>query len=235
MTSSPCLHSCTDSHSLTNHASSFWDRTFTTTPLVTLFGLQSTQMAAQKRKAPGTPEAAGRRRSVRVSSSGKKSKYFEGDTESDDEDILGAASDVTPVAQKKRGRGRPPKSSTSATKNATSSTLKGMRAKKVESDDEDDDDADEYKEEQDEDDEKENAGDGEYDDELGSDEEPRVTITPLAKMRDTGGVLYEDERVHKNTMLFLKDLKANNKRSWLKGARTAHQAECGVLVEIHMS
>jgi hypothetical protein len=45
----------------------------------------------------------------------------------------------------------------------------------------------------------------------------RVTIIPIAQLRDTAGVEYADERLHKNTMLFLKDLKANNNRPWLKG------------------
>ncbi|KAI1208255.1 uncharacterized protein F4807DRAFT_432193 [Annulohypoxylon truncatum] len=35
-------------------------------------------------------------------------------------------------------------------------------------------------------------------------------------MRDLDGIDYEDERLHKNTFLFLKDLKANNNRKWLK-------------------
>lgn len=49
------------------------------------------------------------------------------------------------------------------------------------------------------------------------DDAPRkVVIIPLEKMRDTGGVAYEDHKVHTNTLLFLKDLKANNKRTWLK-------------------
>lgn len=42
------------------------------------------------------------------------------------------------------------------------------------------------------------------------------TVIPLEKMRETGGIEYADSKVHKNTMLFLKDLKANNKRPWLK-------------------
>ncbi|KXJ89780.1 hypothetical protein Micbo1qcDRAFT_136870 [Microdochium bolleyi] len=48
------------------------------------------------------------------------------------------------------------------------------------------------------------------------DEESRVTFIPLPKLRDEGGIDYEPERIHPNTLLFLKDLKANNKRSWLK-------------------
>ncbi|KAG8423650.1 hypothetical protein J3458_000526 [Metarhizium acridum] len=58
--------------------------------------------------------------------------------------------------------------------------------------------------------------DEEEDDEESEDAPRRVEIIPLQKMRDTGGVEYEDHKIHKNTLLFLKDLKANNKRSWLK-------------------
>ncbi|RYP30699.1 hypothetical protein DL767_006115 [Monosporascus sp. MG133] len=56
----------------------------------------------------------------------------------------------------------------------------------------------------------------EDDDEGSEDEDGRVTFIPLPQLRDTGGVDYEDARLHPNTLLFLRDLKANNKRSWLK-------------------
>lgn len=55
--------------------------------------------------------------------------------------------------------------------------------------------------------------DGDSDD---SDAPPKVTIIPLVKLRDTEGIEYEDFKLHKNTMLFLRDLKANNQRPWLK-------------------
>lgn len=175
-------------------------------------------MPAQKRKAPNAPETSGRRRSGRISSSGKKSQYFDGDTDEDGEDEFGAASETPPISTKKRGRGRPPKSAASTP--GRGRPVGSKKARKVEPPEEevDGDDYADEDEEQQEGSEEKGGGDGEYDDELGSDEEPRVTITPLAKMREIGGVPYEDERLHKNTMLFLKDLKANNKRSWLKGA-----------------
>ncbi|KAI0438964.1 hypothetical protein F4803DRAFT_70568 [Xylaria telfairii] len=47
-------------------------------------------------------------------------------------------------------------------------------------------------------------------------DEPKVTFIPLPELRDTNGIEYEDTKVHPNTLLFLGDLKANNKRSWLK-------------------
>jgi hypothetical protein len=45
---------------------------------------------------------------------------------------------------------------------------------------------------------------------------PKVTIIPLPKAREAGDVPYEDGRIHENTMLFLKDLKANNNREWMR-------------------
>ncbi|WEW56729.1 hypothetical protein PRK78_002178 [Emydomyces testavorans] len=38
----------------------------------------------------------------------------------------------------------------------------------------------------------------------------------LPNARDPGNTPYEDHTIHPNTMLFLKDLKANNNREWLK-------------------
>jgi len=63
--------------------------------------------------------------------------------------------------------------------------------------------------------------DGDDDEDEDDDEESRVTFIPLPKLRDEGGIDYEPERIHPNTLAFLKDLKANNKRSWLK----LHDAE----------
>jgi hypothetical protein len=36
------------------------------------------------------------------------------------------------------------------------------------------------------------------------------------RARSPGDTLYTDETIHPNTMLFLKDLAANNNRQWLK-------------------
>ncbi|KAN0076256.1 Conserved hypothetical protein (DUF2461) domain containing protein [Elaphomyces granulatus] len=41
------------------------------------------------------------------------------------------------------------------------------------------------------------------------------------KARSPGGILYQDEIIHPNTILFLQDLKENNERQWLK----AHDAD----------
>ncbi|KAK7409001.1 hypothetical protein QQX98_008820 [Neonectria punicea] len=60
--------------------------------------------------------------------------------------------------------------------------------------------------------------DKEDDDEDSDDEDapPKVTFIPLPKLLDPGGIEYEDEKLHPNTVLFLKELKANNRRPWLK-------------------
>lgn len=54
------------------------------------------------------------------------------------------------------------------------------------------------------------------DEEVDEDAPPKVTFIPLPKLRDTGDIAYADDRLHPNTLAFLKDLKANNKRTWLK-------------------
>ncbi|KAK8031031.1 hypothetical protein PG990_000765 [Apiospora arundinis] len=219
-----------------------------------------------------TPQAApSRRRSTRVSSTGKKSNYFEDDVDEsedtdaprnpakntkkrarvesdhDDDDESDEApykeegdssskddgdevddeeedesDEAKPSLPAKRGRGRPPGKSPKAAKKAKDedesdappprkrgrpskaaatpkatpkAASKGRAKAAAASEDEDLDDDDD-------------------DDEF--DEENRVTFEPLPQLRDDGGIEYEDTRIHPNTMAFLKDLKANNKRSWLK-------------------
>lgn len=168
-------------------------------------------MPAQKRKAPETPASSDRRRSGRISSSGQKSKYFEADSDSE-EDELGddykfEDSDEpkasTNGSHKKRGRGRPSQDAVPTSRRKSG----GGKKAKIELDDDDDD---VYAEQESEEKEKDDEDD---EDDF---ETNRYTITPLIKMRDLGGVPYEDDRLHKNTLLFLKDLKANNERSWLK-------------------
>lgn len=139
-------------------------------------------------------------------SEGDADDGFEEDKEeSDDDDDDGSESEEPPPAAKKRGRGRPAKATARATpvkkasaKARASNTPKAkpmakakakMKVKAESEEDEDDDD---------------------------DDEDNRITFIPAVQLRDTGGVDYEDTRLHKNTLLFLKDLRANNKRSWLK-------------------
>lgn len=55
-----------------------------------------------------------------------------------------------------------------------------------------------------------------YEDDDDDDVGPQSYSIPLPKARDAGDQPYEDGRIHPNTFLFLKDLKANNNREWLK-------------------
>ncbi|KZZ96676.1 hypothetical protein AAL_03905 [Moelleriella libera RCEF 2490] len=143
------------------------------------------------RKRTDSGPASARRRSGRLSTSEHKSSYFEGTDEEDDGD-----GDAAPPARK-----RPRKTITSRTNNVDSSDDDEQYQ-----DDSSTEDANHEEEEQEDD-----------NDDDDDDAAPRkVQIIPLVKMRDTGGVDYADHKLHRNTLLFLKDLKANNKRSWLK-------------------
>ncbi|KAI1078142.1 hypothetical protein F5B20DRAFT_244141 [Whalleya microplaca] len=183
-------------------------------------------------------ESSSRRRSGRISSSGRKSNYFEDDDDdidddgpprkavksqakakvpsrktkddSDDEllyesvsededeaDEYGDESPDEPAPPPKRGRGRPQaKTPIKSKKKPDPKVQSKMRAKSEEFEAQDDDNDDEDEDE--------------------DDDENRITFIPHPKLRDTNGVDYEDTRLHENTLLFLKDLKANNKRDWLK-------------------
>ncbi|GMF67838.1 unnamed protein product [Aspergillus oryzae] len=46
-----------------------------------------------------------------------------------------------------------------------------------------------------------------------------VTIIPHETLRPINGVEYSDYKIHKNTLLYLMDLRANNRRSWFKRKR----------------
>ncbi|KAL2149317.1 hypothetical protein VTH82DRAFT_8665 [Thermothelomyces myriococcoides] len=148
--------------------------------------------AAAGEEGIATPqEPAQRRRSLRVSKTQEKSKYFEGSSDSD------AKAKSTP--KKGRGRGRPAK-----------------KAKVAAESDNDGDEHEEATEEETGGAQKAAAEADEGDQEVDEDAPPKVTFIPLPKLRDTGNIEYADERLHPNTLAFLKDLKANNKRSWLK-------------------
>ena len=41
-----------------------------------------------------------------------------------------------------------------------------------------------------------------------------VTIIPHEMLRPLDGVEYADHKIHKNTLLYLEDLRVNNRRSW---------------------
>jgi hypothetical protein len=46
--------------------------------------------------------------------------------------------------------------------------------------------------------------------------EPESYTVPFPKAREAGDTPYANDRIHPNTLLFLKELKANNNRDWLK-------------------
>ncbi|KAG7127317.1 hypothetical protein HYQ44_000235 [Verticillium longisporum] len=178
-------------------------------------------MSARKRAAASPPEDEPRRRPRRTTSTPKKSAYF--DDESDEsadfkgedlsEDEEDEKDEETEDEPPKRGRGRPPKAKAKAKAKAKSPIVKrnGTKLKKgKKSKDEEEEDGDEYKEK--EFSEEEDDEDEEDDD----DEAPRVTITKLIGLRPLGGVEYADTKLHKNTLAFLRDLRANNTRPWLK-------------------
>ena len=151
--------------------------------------------------------SSSRRRSTRVSSSGKKSQYFE--SHSDLEDALTSEQEAVP----KRGRGRP-KGSTNATTKANAKAKgpakdQANKAKRQVLEDEED----AYISEE----EHENEDDDDDDDEADEDAPPKTTFIPHIKLRPDLGIPYMDKCLHKNTLLFLKDLKQHNQRSWLKG------------------
>ncbi|WQF86105.1 Putative hypothetical protein CHP02453 [Colletotrichum destructivum] len=194
-------------------------------------------MPPRKRRAASPPaeaEKAPSRRSRRVSSTPKKSSYFE-DRDDDDDGYEGdgKVEDESDVPEsevdddeeedppKKRGRGRPkiqvakPKVQNVKSKVKTPQKTASARAVKKQKVEESEDG---YQDEQlDEDDKGEEDEDEDEDDFEGE----RVTFIPHVKLRPLDGMDYSDDTVHKNTILFLKDLKAHNQRSWLK----SHDAE----------
>ena len=127
------------------------------------------------------------RRSRRISSTPKKSIYFETEDESDDPPSNGNG-------QKLRGKRN----------SANNAKLKEEEVFSDEYEEDLGDDGDDGEEdEEDEDRSEDDAG-------------TKVTVVKVPGLRPDGGMEYADEYVHKNTALFLKDLKQNNERPWLK-------------------
>ncbi|OAA70292.1 hypothetical protein ISF_02266 [Cordyceps fumosorosea ARSEF 2679] len=156
-------------------------------------------MPARKRAAeePATARSgtSSRRRSGRISDAPKKSSYWEGS----DDDESGAFE--KPMKKRKSGASNGLRASAAARKQESDGDEYTAEAQTAEEEDEGDDE-----------------GFGEQENE---NRPMKVTVVPLEKLRDDGGVPYEDHKVHKNTLLFLKELKANNRRPWLK----AHDGE----------
>ncbi|SPO04912.1 uncharacterized protein DNG_07597 [Cephalotrichum gorgonifer] len=133
------------------------------------------------------------RRSRRISSTAKTSNYFQDDEDSDD--LLSG------------------KGSEKSKRDRASTTNRRVEVE--------DNDSDVYEEDDSEQDEAGGSGDegeeeNEEEDADDSDMDTKVTVVKVPGLRPEGGMKYADEYVHKNTMLFLKDLKQNNERSWLK-------------------
>ncbi|KAI6082932.1 hypothetical protein F4821DRAFT_245784 [Hypoxylon rubiginosum] len=122
--------------------------------------------------------------------------------ESSDDGSGGDDSESEPPAVQKRGRGRPSAKKAAATpvKKPVKANTKARMAARPKP-------KAKAKAESEEPDAEEDSDD---------DEENRITFIPAVQLRDLDGVDYEDTKIHKNTFLFLKDLKANNQRNWLK-------------------
>lgn len=123
------------------------------------------------------------RRSRRVTSTPKKSNYFEADSGSDD-----------PLGGEKPEKSKGKKVSTRKSKLKDEDIV-----------------YDEYEENAGENE----SGDDEEDDD-GDEIDTKVTVVKVPGLRPDGGMEYADGYVHKNTALFLKDLKQHNERTWLK-------------------
>ncbi|KAJ2906468.1 hypothetical protein MKZ38_001449 [Zalerion maritima] len=164
-------------------------------------------------------ESSSRRRSQRLSLPVKKPKYAEDDSESvdkkpngkamkrgakqesyseapsDSEDASDIVSDAesdaeseAPQPKSRKGRGKP---KATPAKALVSRSKKKASKKVSEDEDEDGDDSDD-------------SG------------VRKVFIKPHTQLTNDGGISYEDHKVHPNTVAFLKKLKANNNRPWLK-------------------
>lgn len=163
-------------------------------------------MPAYKRKLSLQPKPEPHH--LRLSSRSRRIRYA-ADTESDSE----ITCRPIPVVSRKR------------------SSHNQRNAKSEESGDEYGDESEEGEEEDEDEEDDEHDLANDYDDsereqaqrdqphgDLDEDEPPRLTIIPLEQMRAAGGVEYVDFRVHPNSLMFLTDLKNNNKRAWLKGS-----------------
>lgn len=179
-------------------------------------------MASKKRgrQSSGTVSGVGSRRtSQRLSSTNKKSNYFEssGD-ERDDNDYSEAGLDEEDSDDPK------PKTKKLAAKKGDT-PKRTPKKRKVEDDDDDvyenggegEDDDEDFDDFDDANNSCVYGEEGEDDEEVDEDAPMKVTFIPRKQMRGEGGIEYLDDRLHPNTLAFLKDLKANNRREWLKG------------------
>ena len=197
---------------------------------------EETQAPPRKKQS----QAQGRGRGAAKATPGRRghveeeSDEYDGEQagEEEDEESGSTYEDSTPpppppkdTPTPKRGRGRPSKSAQpSPSANKRQSTGAGPRSRSAKSRAKNPVEETDY------------AGEGEYDDEENYDDddddededERGVTFIPLPELRDTGGVEYVDTRLHPNTLLFLKDLKANNNRNWLKSECFLNKVWCPI-------
>jgi hypothetical protein len=160
--------------------------------------------AASKLKEPPTKRAAAatagktpqdeRRRSGRISGAVNKSRYFEEDTDQEEEEVPPKKSGTAKNQTSRKAHDKTPKKGRKSAAKAEESEA-------------------EYEENAQEEDD---SGAEELGDSNGEESDAQVKVIKLAPLRPEGSTPYSDDTVHKNTCLFLKDLKANNKRAWLK-------------------
>jgi hypothetical protein len=74
----------------------------------------------------------------------------------------------------------------------------------------------EYHPDSDQDDSERNGSSAPEEESGEEDYPPKTTIIPYEKLRPLDGIEYSDTRVHRNTLLYLNDLRANNNRAWFK-------------------
>ncbi|EWZ28386.1 uncharacterized protein FOBCDRAFT_203909 [Fusarium oxysporum Fo47] len=156
-------------------------------------------MKKRKHSPPPKPEL----RRSRLPNKSRKTIYVE-KTDSDDDSVHKPSPTVRDALRTRQNRNRPEDSEDSYL-----------------DDPEEDDDSDDKSEHLEDTTEPDEAQADEYCNDAGEDAPPVVTIIPLEKMRDDGGIAYVDYKIHPNSLLFLKDLKVNNNRAWLK----AHDGE----------
>ncbi|EXM13326.1 Conserved hypothetical protein CHP02453 [Fusarium oxysporum f. sp. vasinfectum] len=158
-------------------------------------------MAMKKRKHSNPPEPQLRR--SRLRNKLRKTVYVE-NTDSDDDSAHGSVSTAGDASRARQSRYRPEDSEDSYL-----------------NDSEEDYDSDDNSEHLENTAEPDETHTHELCNNPDEDASPSVTIIPLEKMRDDGGIAYVDYKLHPNSLFFLEDLKSNNNRAWLK----AHDGE----------
>ncbi|KAH7011203.1 hypothetical protein EDB80DRAFT_711385 [Ilyonectria destructans] len=172
-------------------------------------------MPAYKRKLSLQPKPEPHH--LRLSSRSRRTRYA-ADTESDSETTCRPI----PVVSRNRSSHNQRKAKSKESEESGDDYVDESEEGEEENEDDEDDEDDEHDPANDYDgSEREQAQRDQSHGDLDDDEPSRLTIIPLEQMRAAGGVEYVDFRVHPNSLMFLTDLKNNNKRAWLK----AHDGE----------